>query len=915
METAIIPPPGNGGDSGGNDDNHNRLSYWKNAPTSWAGEIGYWKEKKKPIKDINGTIVGEQSESEFIPKCNFDFQIERELTDSEGGGILIQIKRVFDKLQKSLLIRNADTLTAKDFNNALVKLYGNGITNNLSTAELNSFIHNLRAYYHYRGGKTYQLAERIGQQDNGTYVFSNCQFDKKGNPLSEEVSGIIFNSNLGLEDKIPSPTILPPDPSALPRLVNAMIKFHGRSQIIPAMFHLGYVAAGIHYQEIMKSEGRFPILNAYGDAGSLKTVSAENALSLVGWVNGNGTFVRITESACYERLKLTGSLPLLFDDPDKSDWLNDLIQRIYNGRAREVRGNMQVPHSPVIVTSNFLIGDNKPACLSRIIPLYHEFNGDGDPSAWDELEQARNNASGCLSQLIALGYQRDSIRSLTHSLRQYLPAAHQRVADGLGLLTYYTMEVAKLSGFDPQAIYDYTVNQLCKTANQTHSAIDSFTDFMEKLIALRGQSVVGEWDNRIVETREGFKGLAVNMSSAWLAIEKTYKPPYSRKLIETQISKNGGILNTVQKFPESADEYKAYKRSLVNGHLDSDSYVAPSEPEQKPRRCHIIPLQLINEYISCFTDDDLPPGGDDNLCGGNSPGGGGNSPDNDPLPNLPKDELASDSQVTSVTSGYIQLHQKCNSSNPFIESDSPYNESPSYIKIEDHLETLADPEPVNVEQNYSPTSGQMFLTETHSEIEPITGDTDSPKNVTSPPENDLKPEPISNTEVTFNQKTPVTGCNSTVTEPLEETINNEGEQEVTETRFPEQKTNELDTDEPLEFDQICFNINLEMTRLGWSSSDGITYLQQTYGKKSRHSLNDGQLIEFWQALSRLTPVDDDSLLPGDLIKHKVCGFGTVKMVKNGQFLAQWNNPQIKKNECPIYTLYIDKVWRKLPISL
>jgi hypothetical protein len=88
------------------------------------------------------------------------------------------------------------------------------------------------------------------------------------------------------------------------------------------MMALGFTAAAVHYRTILKKERRFPQLNLIGDAGSNKSVCAANALSLVGWLNGDGQISGVSESKLYECLKLTGSLPLCLDDPPRvGNWM------------------------------------------------------------------------------------------------------------------------------------------------------------------------------------------------------------------------------------------------------------------------------------------------------------------------------------------------------------------------------------------------------------------------------------------------------------------------------------------------------------------------------------------------------------------------------------------------------------------
>ncbi len=350
---------GGDGDDGsgfGSDDQHQNNEW--NAPISWNGEIG-WLITEKRIKTETDPVTGEinpvlgddgkpfkEEISKFIPRCDFDFYIERELASKDGGGLVLQIKRSVDEpsKQERVIVKSIDYSEVTRFVDALKTSLGSGIVCNLKKEHLGALFHTRLKDYRDRGGKIYRLAERVGQQEDGTWVFESIQFTSDGNLTTEEESGWVFNPNLGGEDKVPSPQIVAPDPKALKRLVSAMLKFHGSTGIYPAVIVLGFVAAGIHYQKIMRREGRFPLMNQYGDGGSNKSIAAQNALSLVGWAT-LGVLHRVTVSAIYEWLKLSGSLPTCLDDPERNRDLDELLKGLYDGRPRKVRGNYQEPHS------------------------------------------------------------------------------------------------------------------------------------------------------------------------------------------------------------------------------------------------------------------------------------------------------------------------------------------------------------------------------------------------------------------------------------------------------------------------------------------------------------------------------------------------------------------------------------------
>lgn len=64
------------------------------------------------------------------------------------------------------------------------------------------------------------------------------------------------------------------------------------------------------------------------------------------------------------------------------------------------------------------------------------------------------------------------------------------------------------------------------------------------------------------------------------------------------------------------------------------------------------------------------------------------------------------------------------------------------------------------------------------------------------------------------------------------------------------------TDTPVDFSDIIARTNVELKRLGWTTQQGKDYLLQTYGKRSRQLLTDGELLDFLHHLeSEATPED------------------------------------------------------------
>lgn len=54
----------------------------------------------------------------------------------------------------------------------------------------------------------------------------------------------------------------------------------------------------------------------------------------------------------------------------------------------------------------------------------------------------------------------------------------------------------------------------------------------------------------------------------------------------------------------------------------------------------------------------------------------------------------------------------------------------------------------------------------------------------------------------------------------------------------------FDDSSPVDLSDVIAQTDVEMTRLGWSSLQGRTYLEQTFNKRSRQQLTDDELLTF-----------------------------------------------------------------------
>ena len=621
----------NGGFDGSSDDLPPEQNHW-NAPVSWNGEIGWLVPVEKPVMETDPETGEETPVTDdkgkpvtsivmvFFPKCNFDFQIEQELSSvdrEDGGGIVLQVKRSIDSEQKRVIIKSVEYGSAKDFETALKKALGDGIVVNLKSEHLKSLIHVRLREYRSRGGRKYRLCDRIGQQEDGTWVFADKQFTKDGQPTTQEESGWVYNPQVSSTDAFASPQILDEDTSALRNLIEAQKKVAG-SNFMRFLLCDGYVAACLNEQTIVLTEGFMPILNPYGDPGGGKTVGTESALSLAWGTSDKSGMCSASESYLYERLSRYGSIPSLWDDPpskrrEDKEKLDELIKRNYGKFARKVRGSDQHPHSSFIPTTNHATGDTLPATKSRGINLFFPVTGDFTFEYQPSLEDAKAKATGAFSQIISIGYDRTQVREVRARLQKHLPTAHDRAAIHLAILTWYTQKVVDLAGMgiDVEA---WVILNLCPELNEAQTGLNSITDFVERFIAAKSTSAIGTWNFGLVKTAEQGICLAIHMPSVWPVIESGDPPPYNRSVLERVLVEKGAIKNKPAKLDRDRDSTQAYQREIHKGRNEGEGWIPPSKPKPVNKKCLLIPERLWGDLGFLLLVPDSPP--DDDGGGG-----------------------------------------------------------------------------------------------------------------------------------------------------------------------------------------------------------------------------------------------------------------------------------------------------------
>jgi hypothetical protein len=589
-------------------------------PKSESSESGgIPKEFVPTLESENGCLWRLKWDKEGEPSLqqvsNFDFDIARVLTRSEGsggGGLFLNIHHQTSKglVTSSVLLKLEETTTRDKFMDALKAGTGANLFCTAKIDEISFLMDDRRQEYYASGGRDYRLIDRVGRQTDGFWVFETCQLNPNGEVCTEDESGWLWSPLLGEVEQIPSPKIASPNPNALKNLVKALEDFAPSEAMPYGLLIIGQVVSILHRAEIHRAEGWFPQYNNHGDPGGGKTLFTDMACSVAGM---HGTFIqKVSESVAYERAKSLSCLPLFFDDPLKEGdpkalaMFNDFLWKLYNGASRIVRGNCQVPHTGAIVTSNQALGEGNIATESRLLKLFVPRGSAFNKAAYPALKQAMDEASGGLGSLIALGYPRKTVSGLRDRLLPSLESAHPRIADSMAILIHYTQEFCKLAGVSFDAM-DFCIKTLCPAANELETQKDSLTDFLEKIQRLKAAGKVGDWNVTTMENRDGQEFLAVWLPDVWDIFAETYQVNYSRQTITRLTEQQHGQSNNVAKFVESKILWEQYQKSLA------DAKIAAVTPESLParpakmasRKALLIPIVL---WLAVDTPQDIAQG-------------------------------------------------------------------------------------------------------------------------------------------------------------------------------------------------------------------------------------------------------------------------------------------------------------------
>jgi|GEM_PF-1956821 len=594
---------------------HYQIGKWvtKDVPIEEVSRLLQASKRNPNIKDCGLTEDGKKHTfSIFQPSCDFDFTVVKELHSEDGGGLVLRVERVegTELVRKDVYIKSTEISQVRDCVTALKRELKGNVSCTLKPDQLQALIQSRTGRYQLKGGRTYELADRTGQQDDGTWVFENCQFAADGTPITEYDSGWVFNHQLGQEEKIPSPQIAPQNPEALKELVAACQGFFNLETLPLTWFVCGYSIATMQRQAVMQAEGNFPQLALFGDPGGGKTTAAQVATSLAGM--HKFVISRFSESMVYETVKSLGGLPLLLDDPvkkgikkDTREAIDNFLWAMFNGTTRKVRGNEQTPHSNVIVTTNVSLGEDNQALESRLIKLHFAVkppNSKGYPA----LKKAMDGASGGLSQLLGIAYDQSAVKDIEARLLEYLPHAHARIASSLALITYFTQQFANTAGITFNA-FAYCVSHLCPTANEFESDKDSLQDFLEKLEIMKSQGSVGEWNYTPV-TSGGKSYQAVYLAEVWGEFERKFAPNYSRQSLQQLVEGRGGQVTT-QKFVATKLEWIDYERAIAEynrrdfAECEGSLPPPPIRPKKlATRKCLLIPESEVTPFFGVASE-------------------------------------------------------------------------------------------------------------------------------------------------------------------------------------------------------------------------------------------------------------------------------------------------------------------------
>jgi len=554
---------------------------------------------------------GLESFAVFDALANFDLNVVKRIEDSDGGGLELEVSWLERSTvhTRRTVIKTSETLDPKKFAPSLCRGLNTRLTVKFRPDDLADLLANRTTQYNRKGGRTYRLADRVGQQDDGTWVFEDTQFKADGTPTTEEESGWMFNRSLGEEENIPSPAIAPQNPEAIKNLVIALKAFYSPEAMPYVLLTLGFAVMGLHRQELMKHVGEVASLAIYGEKGGGKSAAQRAAASLYGL--HDFTLSDVSISMFGEYAKSLGSLPIQWDDSirqgsyAKSDEekVNTALWKLFTGLGRAVRGNSQAPNTVVCVSTNRTLGAGNAAIASRLISFIfpvHPVNR----NAGSALKVAMEGASGGLSQILGITYDAQAIEAHGNQLLEHLSESDSRNANALATLGYFTQKFCGLAGVEFDAL-TFIKTDICPQTNEQGAGKDSLTDFLEKLAILKADNTAGDWNLTECQKVDGSKYLAVHMGSLWDAFELRFKPNYGQSLIAQLAENVGGLKNDKRYFVASRDNAMAYQKALNACEMGLAGAHPPTAPKRDRQAKALLIPRAVAEKAGFFpTEED-----------------------------------------------------------------------------------------------------------------------------------------------------------------------------------------------------------------------------------------------------------------------------------------------------------------------
>lgn len=209
----------------------------------------------------------------------------------------------------------------------------------------------------------------------------------------------------------------------------------------------------------------------------------------------------------------------------------------------------------------------------------------------------------------------------------------------------------------------------------------------------------------------------------------------------------------------------------------------------------------------------------------------------------PLGERGASSRPTSLPLSADTIHSPI--AQPNGDATTARSESQAYQPVEPF------PEP-------TPTSNVSSFSFPEPKIDKVVSDAD----LTTPTSADdiALANGFSSTEVEPPQdvETPIWPVEQTSQAPLEDAPTKSTSKSNSRSKKADTKAAppEPSSETTIDFSDIIARTNVELKRLGWTNQQGRDYLLQTYGKRSRQLLTDGELLDFLHHLeSELTPED------------------------------------------------------------